>query len=401
MKVFRRIIGLFVATLVLGNTAVQGQYLSLWRSTDGASLQLNVDRLWSYNLYEHSRWGLGMRYVWSSGSSVEAYGAYGVNDRRLKGGVAFDLPLPSSHRGGHLYGALSHDYESAASRGILTSGTWASSGNNSSSLLSSLQSPIASLQTILSSRMVELTAARLGYGWQSQTMGFGIELSAFAGQHLFDSVGPLFYVAGDTLPPLWGAEGRLLWCHRSGVTAELKGGMVWPERQPYARLLVHYDRRIVFAPFHYPLVLTVHSQAGATTPNTPYFRQFDLGGTWGAPICFDHSLLTARPYEFTADYFALFALRLMPRDPLFNGWNRILQLGTAPRPFVGLDAAVGHPAPNQGLAEPVVGVDGLLLWGVMRLGVALAYRLTPASAPYHLTESNDNLAVLMTAQLNI
>ena len=50
---------------------------------------------------------------------------------------------------------------------------------------------------------------------------------------------------------------------------------------------------------------------------------------------------------------------------------------------------------------PVMLIDGLLVWGLVDWGLGVVYRLTPASAVYHLTEPKNNFALFFTATLEL
>ena len=142
-------------------------------------------------------------------------------------------------------------------------------------------------------------------------------------------------MAGDTIEPETLLEARLVAQSPWGLTAQLQAGVNNPGRRAVTRLLVQYDRQWELNPFELQLFL----QGGATGRATPYVRMFDLGGTFGAPFCFRQSLLTARPNEFTANVFAFLSLRFGFGRPLFEGWSRLFQIGTSPRPFIGMNAA--------------------------------------------------------------
>ncbi len=58
-------------------------------------------------------------------------------------------------------------------------------------------------------------------------------------------------------------------------------------------------------------------------------------------------------------------------------------------------------APLDGLLEPCIGIDKLLHWGVLDLGVAAAYQMTPKKTSYHLDNFLDKFAVMCVAKLII
>lgn len=375
--------------LCLSATAA-GQYVPLHRGARG-SWYLNLDRIWSYNLYEQSRWGAGLRYgsvLWD----VEGYAGYGVLDRQLKGGVSGALHLGGST----LYAGAARDYQAAGSRRLS---------------LPSLQDP-SSLGSFMSRRMSDRMMLTAGLRRQHHGYLWLAEGNVLYGGRLFCNEGLLYRVAGDTIEPETLLEARLVAQSPWGLTAQLQAGVNNPGRRAVTRLLVQYDRQWELNPFELQLFL----QGGATGRATPYVRMFDLGGTFGAPFCFRQSLLTARPNEFTANVFAFLSLRFGFGRPLFEGWSRLFQIGTSPRPFIGLNAAWGHlygqdpeggmtwegldlQAPLYGIAEPMAGVEGLLRWGAVDWGAAVAWRMVPPGAPYRFTETQDNLTLMVTARL--
>ena len=392
----------FITLLLLLPLTANSQYLPLWHSAQGDCLDLNIDRIWSYNLYEHSRWGAGIRYTRAprktAGTLVwlDSYVGYGVFDRQWKGGLEGAIRYGRNSHGLTQFIRISRDYHVAGSRS-LTSAT--------------LTDPM-SLAGFMNRRMIDRVSLDMGSLWRTDCTKQRIEMSIGIGNRLFYNEQLLYRTAGDTLTKENHLMLRWLMQLPQGVSSQVEVGTVWPQQRYVARLLTQYDRTFSFTHSH----LQTFAQAGITPPHTPYTYLFNLGGTWGAPVSFRNSLLTARPNEFAANTFLFLSLRFALSRPLVEAWNRTLQLGTAPRPFVGLNAAWGHlwhqdplgrltheglelQAPLQGLVEPVVGVEGIIRWGVVDWGMAVAYRLVPPAAPYRLETSQANLALLITASL--
>ena len=99
-------------TIVAANAPAQ--YLKLFGNPDRHALYFNTDRLWSYNLYEHSRWGGGLRYSWNNvGATLKSltsdvYLGYGTADKRWKWGVNVDAALAKPINW-HLYASYFDD----------------------------------------------------------------------------------------------------------------------------------------------------------------------------------------------------------------------------------------------------------------------------------------------------
>lgn len=405
----RRILSALLLMLPL--TAL-GQYIPLCHSGNGDSLALNIDRVWSYNLYEHSRWGAGVRYIHASPDKprrlvAEGYAGYGIKDKHGKWGLTLDAVRTGRHER-HRYVSAAYDLFSVGNR-RLTYPTLTDLGG---------------YDAFMSRRLYH--AERVAAGWRLHMNGkqwLTAELRYSAEQRLFDNTG-LLYPARYHSPrvkTLYGyAEAEAGYWNPDAVTLLLTLGATEESGNCnplyYLRALAQYDHS--FHPARW-LALSLFAQGGwcdGMEHHVPYSRMFDLGGTWGAPLYFRNSLLTARPNEFTANAFALLSLHLATREPLWQGWNDFAQIGTYPKPFLGLHAAWGYlwgqdadgqkrwtgldlQAPHRGFAEATAGIDGLVRWGVVDWGVAAAYRLTPAGAPYHNTNHTDNLALLITAAL--
>ena len=378
-----------------------GQYITLWHNDKGSSLQFDVDRLWSYNLYEHSRWGGGLR--WTSpplkvdGTRIilDGYLAYGTQDRQWKGGIGNEIMFGRSSHGLTQYITVWRDYQAVGSR-QLSSGRY--------------DDP-ASLSAFMNRRMSDQAGMVWGYRWRVRGTEHSIEGRMTVGGRLFNNERLLYRILGDTLVEEDTFLLRWLMKLPQGITTQIEAGGTLPQYCLVARLLAQYDHSFDIGAFE----LHTFMQAGVTPPSTPYIYMFDLGGTFGAPLYFRNSLLTARPNEFTANTFAFLSLRFGPSNPLCRLWSPLLQMGTYPVPFVALHAAWGHlwgqqddgrlwnslelQAPHLGIGEAIAGVDGLFRWGLVDWGVAVAYRLTPPQAPYHFTQTQDNLALLVTAAL--
>lgn len=393
---------LLLTVLLLPSTVAWGQYIPLYTSQNGASLQFNLDRLWSYNLYEHSRWGGGLKWtlaprrVDGSQVSFDGYVGYGVQDRQWKGGIGNEIRDGRSPYGLVQYITVGRDYVSAGSRHMA---------------VGSITDP-ASLAAFMSRRMYDRAGLVWGYRWRVRGVEHCIDATLFAGSRMFDNERLLYRVQGDTLPEADGAVLRWMLRLPQGFTSQLEVGGMWPEASFVTRLLAQYERTLKLS----PVELSIYAQGGITPPRTSYLYMFDLGGTFGAPLYFRNSLLTARPNEFTANAFAFLSLHLRPEDPLWYWWSSFASIGTSPKPFVALHAAWGWlwgqdadgqltwegldlQAPHHGLVEALAGVDGLIRWGAVDWGIAAGYRLTPAGVPYHRTETNDNLVLLITADL--
>lgn len=383
---------LFALTLITLPMSTMAQLIPLLPEGSKNELWLDLDRIYDYNQYEKSRWGLGLQYdinfdTTSSKPSFKTlslggYGAYGYADQRFKWGVKACL-VGSSKWHPINYIGFFHDITPAVSRTLAASRS-----------LSILTLP-ASFMTRLFSDTYRIT---LGHSRiLSRKFSGCVELNLSREHELFDEMRKYDF-----------AELNLYLEHRSGWSGLVTMGVSDNDaarRNPFLRVLMQYDRSFLLS----FLKINLFAQSGFVDSRgeTPYSRLFDLGGSWGCPLALNRTLLTARPNEFTTNLFTMVNLKLTTQEPLIDLYNNFLAFGTAPQPFVLCDGAWGksfgnlYPAPTQGIAEVGAGIDGLLVWGLVYWGVGGVYRLTPSSSPYHLTSHSDNMTILLTARIDL
>ena len=393
-----------LAVLTACGTSVQGQPLRLCGDPERGALYLDADRIWSYNLYEHSRWGAGVSYecgVRSDELKIKSniYMGYSPYAKMLSGGVGVGFEVKRYEL--RVMSGVSHDLAAAGSRRL---------GGVSFSDFSSLSS-------FMSSRMNERLTATVGGEWKMESGTLSVGGSVYRGCRLYDNEGLLYYEGllwfqGEREDG-WEAAVSGEWQVESAEwRVQFKTGEVWPGGRWFARAIGEFEDEWSLG----PLKVGLFGQAGVASAGAPYTYMFDLGGTWGAPLFFDRSLMTVRPTEFTADRYVLASVRVALAKPLYSVWNSLIAVGSCPVPFVGMSGAVGAlrgmdadgmlahenltlQAPHRGVAEAFVGIDGLVRWGVVDWGVAAACRLTPTGAVYHREGARDNLAILVTARL--
>ena len=391
-------------TLIALPMSAMAQMIPLLPSGSKNELWLDPDRIYDYNQYEKSRWGLGLQYDINFDTaskptfktlSLSAYGAYGYADQHFKWGVFADLQ-GASRRQSHTYIEFFHDLTADASRTLFTPN------------LSILRSP-ASFMSRLFSDTYRFT---LGFSNRpTKNLFESIELRLSRERLLHDDYGEIFYPTYSELKDLAAynfAELNLTLFHVLGLSGRVTLGAYNTDNDKdgefFVRTQLEYDRTISY----YFLKFQIFGQGGwVGGSRVPYSRMYDLGGSWGCPLGLNHTLLTARPNEFTASLFAMVNMKLTTRNPLFEYYNNIIALGTSPSPFLLCNGAWGtsfddfYLAPEKGFGEVGAGIDGLLVWGMVDWGIGVVYRLTPASADYHFTDPKNNFALFFTATLEL
>ena len=396
-----------IALLLLPALHVGAQSIRLTRYDAPNALYLNMDRLYNFNMYERSRFELGL--IWVSPNETAAqqrkvfgqwtltpYVAYGTGDHEWKYGLGTQLRLPGP-RDVRLVLWAYNDLERAASRRL----------NSYRMLLPSMN------DGIVTSRFVGVKGGsfdaycRLRHGWD-------VQLGALQTweDYRFDFAG-MFYPKEQ---PARQAETKVFTELRSRIdwkkslTFSLRAGRVQFENGStvansqlyYWQTLAQYDADIGKTGLH------IFGQMGFASEDAPYSRMFDLSGTAYAMYFFKNSFLTVRPNTFTANVFAHICLNYTAPLPLWElSWS-------APHPFLQVSAMWGHllgqdelgqriwdgltlQAPNKGLLEPATGFDGLVHWGLLDVGFGVAYQICPQSAAYLNENIIDNMAFTIVA----
>lgn len=394
-------IGVIIGLIMLPLSGM-GQKILLSSTESGNELNLDPNRIYSYNLYEKSRWGAGLEYDIMLGQkdsagltclALSAYGAWGYEDHRLKWGGKVELQgVTKDRRKYSTYLEGFHDLTAPGSRhiGIYDVFHFTSTGNFMTRRFNDTWRVTGGVSRMKTRKMQETIELR----WSR-------ERDLWSGNNL---IYPASCADLRSMPYEDFFEVRIHLADFSGLSGELLAGTTSQWASPFVRLLVQYNRKF----FWEPLTLEVFAQCGFADEGAPYSRCFDLGGTWGSPLAMERSLLTARPNEFTANLFSLVTLKLSTAEPLFYYYHNNLLVGTSPSPFVLCNAAWGElrghsspQAPDKGILEVGGGVDGLLKWGLVDWGGAVVYRLTQKSAAYHFTKTEDNLMFLLTAKLDM
>ena len=386
-------------------TGVHCQHIHLFGNESRSAMYFNLDRLWSYNLYEHSTWGGGLHFVtfapftFATRREYNIYVNYSSHIHQWKYGLGVAYRLRRSKHDNTIYISGAHDYYTAGSR----------------SLDDASRCDMGSTSTFMTQRMTEQYNFMAGYSREVLGATVSVDGKWFRGWRLFDAEGMRYRTDSTTVPREDGREFRLRVEAPIGITLQLQGGYTKGpdgDKRGFARLIGQYFNDFTMG----HLCLDVYAQGGIATVDAPYTYLFDLGGSFGGPVCFNNSLLMAKPNEFTAQRYAVASLRLHPEKPIYKLYSRLLHIGSMPMPYVGANAMWGRlhgqdadgtatadglslQAPHKGIVEPVLGVDDILRWGSTNWGGAVAYRIAPGGTPYRHETLKDNISLMITAKL--
>ena len=399
-----------LALLLLPALLAGAQGVRLTRYDAPTALYWKANDLFRYNRYEQARFDLGLTWVIPNENARRQEGeplrrplgqwqlhgdmGYGTADRELKGRLDIQLRLPGS-LGTRLKLSGFKDMERAGERKL--SGYDMLSVSQNTAMTSSRFSAVRGAQ-------FEVSAT------PHSNLGFALALRQTWEEYRFDSVTRLY----PAIDPAEQApvrcfselEGRLN-CFRD-LTLQVRTGRmaVEGEARHYLRALAQYS--------HSTLpdggCLSLFAQMGYATGGTPYSRLFDLSGSGGYAYYFRNTFLTVRPNTFTANLFAHLCVNVTAPLPLWElswsrpqlfaqvnaAWGQLLDAGNT-----GRTVCDGMPlqAPYMGIFEPATGFYGLLHWGILDVGVAVAYQMVPLQAPYLSIDPSECFAFMAVAEL--
>ncbi len=383
---------------------VGAQSIRLTKYGAPTALYFDADRFFNFNLYERSRFELGLTWVVPNESAevqrhylgqwrFQGYGAYSTFDRDFKFGGSVQLRLPG--RGDvrlRLEGFK--DLEQAASR-RLSPYQMLSTDYNTGYVASRYMGVKGAAFGLIYNPMhsLELTF-KLRQTWEDcRFNNFGL---------LYPTLDPAEQAPVNSYTEL---NVRADW--RKKLILDIRGGRMYDLAEHYyLRSLLQYDAPVGDYGFN------LFGQIGLATSGTPYSRMFDVSGTGSTLYFFKNTFLTIRPNTFTTNLFAHLCLNYTAPMPLWDlSWSK-------PKPFLQINALWGTlfdgnddgsrlydglqlQAPYMGVFEPATGFDGLVRWGLLDLGFGVAYQICPFSAPYFNNDPTSNINVTIVATLII
>ena len=390
MNMSKRLI--IILPLLLSALYADAQSVRLTPYKAPTALYLNVDRLFNYNLHEHARFELGTAWVLPNETAehpkvflgqwtLGGYVAYGLYDRAWKWGGSWSLRLPGTHDV-RLGMSIKDDLEQAGSRRLENYSMIQTSLNTS--YLASWFSRVQALEGKIGWEFSPLWNATVGMRYSREQLLFGDSSTA--------------HYAELKLRADYSNTQALTHSHTHTFTILLQPGLNWAYTGvcPYVRMLAQYAYGKPREGLH--LWAQAGWLAGGTSGSIPESRLFDLSGTGGAPYFFEHTFLTIPPGTLVSDLFAHACIKYTAPQPL---WETDF---SKPKPFMQANLAVAQlstphsgldPESQQGvhgsapLLEPATGFDGIIRWGVLDMGFAVAYRLVNPKT----IEQTDNPAI--------
>jgi len=343
------------------------------------ALYADLGRLFNYNLHEHARFEADLAWVLPNEGATDpkvflgqwtlgGYVAYGVHDQAWKYGSSVSLRLPGNHdvRVGM---SVKDDLEQAASRRMEAYNMVQTSQNTS--YVASRFSHVQAVEGMVSWRFAPRWRSSVAARYSREQMLFGDSSAARYSE----------------------MKVRVDYKAQSQFSVLVQPGLEWSAAgtRPYVRTLAQYAYGDLQKGLH------LWAQTGYATalqgqhPEAPETRRFDISGTGGTPYYFEHTFLTIPPNTLSTDLFAHLCAKYTAPEPL---WQSSF---SNPRAFLQANVAVLKTQDSKllTLLEPATGFDGILRWGILDMGVAVAYRITP----FDTINPTDNIAFAIVARL--
>lgn len=387
--------------LIVPSLHVGAQGIRLTKPDAPNALYFDLENAANYNMYEHWRYELNVTWVYPNENSplaknaknqfrTKGYWAYTTGDQDFKYGISASLKQPKASYQFSVF----NDMFRAASRDLGSYSLLNPSANTGfvASYFVGVKGGMISTEF----KPTRTTTLLLGFRQTWEDYRFdGHKL-------LFPAINPNNQSEIYSFSEL---VATLKW--KNSFTLALRGGYInGYSTNSYLRAILQYKKSYLNNK------LNLFSQLGFASKGAPYSRMFDLSGTAYSGYFFYNTLLTIRPNTFAANTYAHVCLNYTLRKPL---WDLSF---SKPKPFIQVNALWGNmfgqdqygqmehdglwlQAPCEGLLEPAIGIDGILRWGVIDFGAAIAYQICPKNAIYCYSNPNDNWAFTIIGNLNI
>ena len=370
------------------------------------SFALDLNKLYSYNGYEHSRWGMGLEWNIAKWLRPSGYFGYGVKDNEWKYGGDLDFFF-DRYKSRSLTLFYHRDLKQAASTKLYNYQLLDISGNTEYAAEHFYKVQAAGVKLSLPLwRHVRGTAS---FSYSRETPMYDSN-GIFYAKNLIDppattdfaEVGlTLTYEKNDKIRlPKYEISLGTEFSHPVIIINYTRGLSLFDADQSYNRLLVEYRQHIQVQ--HYG-TLGLFSQMGYVDSDVPYSRLFATLGTGNMWYYFRNSFMTIRPHEFVSDRFANLCVSFSFAKPLWKLKH------SRPKFFLQVNSIIGTAknelsfdgmplkAPEKGILEPCVAINDIINYSAISLGVGYAYRISAYNSIYE----KENMAVFMTIGINL
>lgn len=366
---------------------------------------IDINKLFNYNGYEYSRWGLGLEWNITKWMRPSGYFGYGVKDKEWKygGGLDFFFDRYKNYALSFFY---RRDLEMAASTKNYNYALLDINGNYEYAIQHFSKVQQAGVRYYMPLWRHVRGSASFTYSretpmYDSNGIFYARNISDPLPTVDFAEIGlNLTYAKNDKIRlPKYELSLGTMFSHPVINIRYTRGINLFDAKQSYNRLLVEYMQNIQCQ--HYG-TLCLFSQLGYVDGNVPYSRLFSTVGTSNLWYYFRNSFMTLHPHQFVSDRYANLCVSFHFAQPWwklkYSKPRLLLQvnsiIGTTSRNITSDNMPV--VAPEKGILEPCIAINDLITYSTISLGVGYAYRVSAYNSIYE----KDNMSVFMTIGLN-
>lgn len=373
-------------------------------------INIDLNKLYNYNLYEHSRWGLGLETndKLSRWISVGGYFGYGVEDNGWKYGGNLNFYF-DRYKNRNLGFAYSQDLEAAANTSF-NKYQLVSFNNNINYTFSRFQS-VRKAEAFYTTPLIRYTTAKLSLSYSRESYLYTNDGLLYPHR---DNVAPGFTAdfAEASLSLEWKYKQQRIrtpdfefQVNRSSSLPTIRllytrGLSLFNADKEFNRLQVEYTQHITTRNFNQ---FSIYASAGHVSKHAPYSRMFNVIGTGNFIYYFNNSFLTLHPYSFTTTDYANLCLRYNWNKSLWNFKLSKPQLSFQLNSIIGTAHGIttvdgiGIQAPEKGIMEGAICINDLLIYNITKIGIGAAYRLSSYNSP----SPADNMAVFFNLRIGM
>lgn len=368
----------------------------------------DINRLYTYNGYEHSRWGMGIDFSPAKQLTLGGYFGYGKTDRAWKYGGNLNLYF-DRYRNYSLSLFYKDDLELAANSSIQNYHILDIDGNCTYTMNRFSRARRAGMK--FSMPLWTYTQCHISASYSRENRLFDNGKLIFPKEELSELPSTDFAEIQFALNYEYKKRKIRLPKYELTMDGEFndhpvfnieytRGISIFDAGETYNRILFRYSQNVMFQ--HYG---TFHFfvSAGYVDRKVPYSRMFNAVGTMNVHYYFRNSFLTLHCNDFTSNAYANACLSF---DFAQTFWNLKY---SKPRFFMQLNSLIGTTfgetlsedgiklnAPEKGILEPCIAVKDILTYSTLTLGAGCAYRISR----YNSVHEWNNIAAFATIGIN-
>ena len=373
-------------------------------------INLDLNKLFNYNFYERSRWGLGIETndKLSRWMSVGGYFGYGFGDKAWKygGHLNFYFDRYKNYNLGFLY---SQDIEPAGSS-FKKDYNLVSINYNYNYTMYRYQD-VRAAEVFYTMPLFSYTKGKLSFRYSRESYLYdnnnilypsenpvGTGFSTDFAEASFDI--EWRYKQQRIRTPYFEFKVNNSTSFPTLKLSYTRGVSVFNSDKSFNRIMLEYTQYISTLNNN---LFTIYASAGHISKNAPYSRLFNVVGTNNFKYYFNNTFLTLAPYSFSSTDYANVSLRYDWNKSLWNTFISKPQLSFQLNSIIGTSHGIttadgiNFQAPEKGIAETAICINDLINIGITKIGIGAAYRLSSYNSP----SPADNMSVFFNIRIGM